>query len=224
MAVCVELKLTLLAFIFIEAALAETLKNEITLDWNNHPNGTYSLAQAINDFGNMKKSRWDETKVDITDAGKDNTRGCRVKMLPNELSEGGCGAEANIEPGQEYEVDFDMKFHSQFSWSGEFSWSGGGKVGFGFKMGQGNKTGCRPAWDGNGGSLRLVWIASGDRVFLRPYVYHYQMPKQCGDFFNKTYPVTENLKKGSWYHVSIYAKSNTGKNSDGWIRIVINND
>uniref|UniRef100_A0AC35GAC7 Uncharacterized protein n=1 Tax=Panagrolaimus sp. PS1159 TaxID=55785 RepID=A0AC35GAC7_9BILA len=50
------------------------------------------------------------------------------------------------------------------------------------------------------------------------------MPNKCGDFFNRTYPATGNLKKGSWYHVSIYAKSNTGKNSDGWIRIVINND
>uniref|UniRef100_A0A914Z0J8 Polysaccharide lyase 14 domain-containing protein n=1 Tax=Panagrolaimus superbus TaxID=310955 RepID=A0A914Z0J8_9BILA len=165
----------------------------------------------------MKESRWDESKADITSGGgKDATPGCRIKMLPNSLSEGGFGAEADIEAGQEYEIDFDMKFHSTFSWSG------GGKFGFGFKIGQGNKTGCRPAWDGNGGSIRLVWIASKDRIFLRPYVYHFHQPNECGDNFGKTYPTSDNLVKGKWYHVHMYAKSNTGNEMNGWLQIVIN--
>uniref|UniRef100_A0A914PMG5 Alginate lyase n=1 Tax=Panagrolaimus davidi TaxID=227884 RepID=A0A914PMG5_9BILA len=213
---CLLLKPTVFAFVLFEIAFATTLKNQITLDWNNHQNGVYTLDQARKDFGSL--TGWDERKVVITDLGKNGTRGCQIKLSPNSLLSGGLVADTKIEPGQEYQVDFDIKFDQKFSWSR------GGKVGFGFKIGEGNKTGCRPAWDGNGGSLRLMWLASNNNAAFHPYVYHFKMPNKCGDFFNKTYPAIGNLKKGSWYHISMYAKSNTGNNTDGWVRIIIDND
>jgi hypothetical protein len=51
--------------------------------------------------------------------------------MPNSVvHENGFGANFPIEEGTEYEVDFDLKFHSQFTWSR------GGKVGFGFRIGK----------------------------------------------------------------------------------------
>ncbi|CAF2915560.1 unnamed protein product [Rotaria sp. Silwood2] len=51
-----------------------------------------------------------------------------------------------------YELDFDVKFHSQFDWGR------GEKVGFGFGIGIGNgNTGCKIPTDGAGGSFCLVW-------------------------------------------------------------------
>ncbi|HYC27554.1 MAG TPA: hypothetical protein VEB42_02045 [Chitinophagaceae bacterium] len=193
------------------------IKSDFSLNWNSRTNSTtYTQAQAEADFGNV--IGWNDSRAFITN-GKDNTNGCRVTLLPNALSgAGGMITDIDVSDGSAYEMDYDVKFHSQFHWSR------GGKVGFGFKIGDGN-TGCDPATDGNGGSLRLMWYSPNSdpaRVFFQPYVYHKDMAGTCGDTYTARYPSSGALQKGVWYHVHMYIKSNTGTNRDGHAQILIN--
>lgn len=195
-----------------------TIKSDFSVNFNNRTSQTtYTAAQAEADFGNVNGG-WNESRAYIT-SGKDGTNGCRITLAPNALSSaGGMITDIDISDGTAYELDFDVKFHSQFTWSR------GGKVGFGFKIGDGN-TGCDPATDGNGGSLRLMWYSPNsdpNRVFFQPYVYHRDMPGTCGDTYTVRYPSSGALQKGVWYHVHMYIKSNTGSNRDGRAQILIN--
>jgi hypothetical protein len=193
-----------------------------TVDWNSKANGaTYTSSQANGDFGNV--SGWNDSRAYTTN-GKDGTVGSRVTLLPGQLSgAGGLVANSVIQAGAAYEMDYDVKFHSQFNWSR------GGKVGFGFGIGEHN-TGGDAAWDGNGGTLRLMWYSPDSnpgRVYFQPYLYYKDMNggassgNNFGDTFGKTYPTTGALVKGQWYHVHLYIKSNTGSNTDGHVQIVI---
>jgi hypothetical protein len=76
-------------------------------------------------------------------------------------------------------------------------------------------------WDGNGGSLRIMWYNTGSRVFFQPYLYYRDQPGQFGDTFGRSYPSSGSLTKGQWYTVHMYAKSNTGSNTNGHVQIVI---
>jgi len=192
------------------------------IDWNNKTNGaTYTSSQANGDFGNV--SGWNDSRAYTTN-GKDGTVGSRVTLLPGQLSgAGGLVANSVIQAGAAYEMDYDVKFHSQFNWSR------GGKIGFGFGIGEHN-TGGDAAWDGNGGTLRLMWYSpdsNSGRVYFQPYLYYKDMNggpssgNNFGDTFGKTYPTTGALVKGQWYHVHLYIKSNTGSNTDGHVQIVI---
>ena len=193
------------------------IPGDFSLNWNSRTGQTtYTLAQAESDFGNV--IGWNESRAYITN-GKDNTNGCRITLLPDALSSaGGMVTDVDISDGSAYEMDYDLKFHSQFNWSR------GGKVGFGFKIGDGN-TGCDPATDGNGGSLRIMWYSPNSdpaRVFFQPYVYHKDMAGPCGDTYTARYPSSGALQKGVWYHVHMYIKSNTGTNRDGHAQILVN--
>ncbi len=111
-----------------------------------------------------------------------------------------------------------MMFANNF----DFSW--GGKVGFGFLIGAGN-TGGVPATDGNGGSFRIMWYKNNSTspVFLKPYVYYKDQPGTYGNDFGLKYPNNgTSISKGTWYTVKMYMKSNTGSNTDGRIKLVIN--
>lgn len=178
-----------------------------SLDFS-RPNGTYTQSAAANDFGNI--SGWDESNMSISS----NT--AKVKLLKNSLSSA-CGIVANVDisDGSEYEVQFKVKFHSQFDWSK------GGKVGFGFRIGDGN-TGCDKADDGNGGSARLMWYNSNGDIKLKPYLYYKDMPDDCGHDFGKKYPSSGSIQRGTWYTVKIYVKSNTGSNTNGRVKYTIN--
>lgn len=117
-----------------------------------------------------------------------------------------------------YTLNFDVMFDKNF----DFSW--GGKVGFGLFIGDGT-TGGVPGWDGNGGSVRMMWYknTSTSPVILKPYVYYKDQPGTYGDDFGKTYPSNgSSIQTATWYHVKIYAKSNTGSNTDGHVTMVIN--
>jgi len=183
--------------------------NTRTINWNNYPNDTYTLSEAAVDFGNV--TGWDDTNM-YTSNGT-----ARVKLLKNALSSaGGIVANVDISDGSEYELQFDVKFHSQFDWSK------GGKVGFGFRIGDGN-TGCDRADDGNGGSARMMWYTSSNgEVRFKPYLYYKDMPDACGSGFNTAYPASGSIQRETWYTIKIYVKSNTGSNTDGHVRFSVN--
>jgi hypothetical protein len=186
----------------------------LNLNWENRTNGsTYTNSQAAADFGNV--SGWQESRAFITN-GK-NANGLRITLLPNALSSaGGMVGNVNITQGSAYEIDYDVKFHSNFNFSR------GGKIGFGLAIGEGN-TGGDPGWDGNGGTLRLMWYSpNADRVFFQPYVYHKDQPTKFGDTYTSRFPASGSLQKGVWYHVHMYVKSNTGSNTNGRAQIIIN--
>jgi hypothetical protein len=199
------------------ALSAAAVSPSLNLNWENRSNGsTYTASQASTDFGNV--SGWQESRAFITN-GKDGTNGLRVTLLPNQLSgAGGMVTNVDITDGSAYALDFDVKFHSQFNFSR------GGKIGFGFSVGEGN-TGGDPGWDGNGGSLRLMWYSpdsNPNRVFFQPYVYHKDQPTEFGDTYTQRFPVSGALQKGVWYHVHMYIKSNTGSSTNGRAQIIIN--
>lgn len=181
-----------------------------SVNWDNYANGTtYTSTNAANDFGNV--TGWNNNRGYISNGN------LRIQLDPNALSAaGGVVANIDVSDGAAYEMDYDIRFHSQFDWSR------GGKVGFGFSIGDGN-TGGDPAWDGNGGTLRLMWYRNdANRVYLQPYLYYRDQPGQYGDDFGLTYPASGSIQKGTTYHVHLYIKSNTGSNTDGHVQIVIN--
>lgn len=185
------------------------IKSTWTTNWNNYGDGTYTSASAAADFGNV--SGWNQSRAWISGGT------CRITLLKNALSgAGGVIANVDISDGSAYELDFDVRFHSQFDFSR------GGKIGFGFLVGDGN-TGGDPGWDGNGGSLRMMWYQTdAGRVFFQPYVYYRDQPGEFGNSFGKSYPSSGSLTRGTTYHVHMYIKSNTGSNTDGRAQILVN--
>jgi hypothetical protein len=181
----------------------------ILLNWNNYTDGNYTMNNAHADFGSL--SPWADGRALI------NKGSLCTKMLKNALSDaGGIISNIDVVPAENYSIDYYVKFHSQFDWSG------GGKVGFGFKMGDGN-TGGNPAWSGNGGSLRLIWyqVKPGHVVF-KPYLYYKDQPGTSGDDFGVSYPNSGSLEKGKWYVVHMEVKSNTGAEANGHVLVAIN--
>jgi hypothetical protein len=179
-----------------------------TVNWNNYATGPYTSTDAAADFGNV--TGWNDSRTYISEGI------FRIKLLKDALSaDGGLIAKIDVSDGAAYELDFDVKFHSQFDFSR------GGKIGFGFLVGDGN-SGGDPGWDGNGGSLRLTWYQNdAGRVYFQPYLYYKDQPGEYGDTFDKTYPTTGSLVRGHWYHVHQYIKSNTGSNTDGHVQITV---
>jgi hypothetical protein len=183
-----------------------------TVNWNNWTNASYGLSQANQDFGG-KMNYWNAYNTQTVNGM------LRATMQANVVGPaGGAMGLDSIAHGSEYQLNYDIMFDNNF----DFSW--GGKVGFGLFLGEGN-TGGDPAWDGNGGSLRLMWYknTSTSPIILKPYVYYKDQPGQYGDDFGKAFPSNgTSLQKGVWYNVKMYVKSNTGSNTDGRVQVVIN--
>jgi hypothetical protein len=195
-----------------EDTKARAIYSSRSINWDNRADGTYTLAEGQADFGNVL-SGWNEARL-YNSGGT-----ARVRLEPNALSnEGGITANFDISDGSEYQLQYDVKFHSQFDWSR------GGKIGFGFKIGEGN-TGCDRADDGNGGSARMMWYTDNNGVTrLKPYIYYKDMPGSCGYDFGKGYPASGSIQRGTWYTVKIYVKSNTGTSTNGRVKITIGED
>ncbi len=190
-------------------AVGNTILNSWSVNWDNYAHSsTYTANNGAADFGNV--TGWVDSRGMISNGN------LRITLLKNALSgAGGVVANVDISDGTAYEVDYDIRFHSQFDWSR------GGKLGFGFSIGDGN-TGGDPGWDGNGGSARLMWYRTdAGRVFFQPYVYFKDQSGQYGETFGKSYPSTGSLNKGQTYHVHLYVKSNTGSSTNGHVQYVI---
>ncbi|AWO00578.1 hypothetical protein DLD77_02100 [Chitinophaga alhagiae] len=185
-----------------------SINSSISENWNSYTHGSaYTQAQAEGDFGNI--NGWNSSRSMISNGN------LRITLLKNALSgAGGVIARTDISDGSEYELSYTVRFHSAFDWSR------GGKLGFGFLIGDGN-TGGDPGWDGNGGSMRLMWYNNGSRVYFHPYIYYRDQPGQYGDNFGKSYPSSGSLNKGQTYTVQMYVKSNTGTSTNGRAKIVI---
>jgi hypothetical protein len=203
------------------ASIPPSYTNVLSINWDNYKIGaTYTAAQATTDFLNL--SGWDQSHAQIA-AGKSGGA-CRATLMPNSLTDNGLYASVNLPQASAYQMDYDVKFDPNFNWGF------GGKIGFGFLIGNGN-TGGDPAWDGNGGSLRMMWFSpniNSDRVYFQPYLYYKDMnggPASgdvYGDSMGKSFPTSGSLLKGQWYHVHMYVKSNTGTNVNGHAQIIIN--
>lgn len=184
-----------------------------TVNWDGRANGAYGLSQAVSDFGNTPY--WQQT---ASTQSQVYNGALRTTLLANSLTPGGVLSRSAITPGSQYELSYDMKFDNNF----DFSW--GGKVGYGLFIGEGN-TGGDPGWDGNGGSVRLMWYknTSTSPVILKPYVYYKDQPGTYGDDFGKTFPANgSSIQTGVWYNVKMVVKSNTGSNTDGRVQVLIN--
>jgi hypothetical protein len=184
-----------------------------TVNFDNRTDGTtYTSSQAAADFGNIAGG-WDDTNAYISGGG------CRIKLLANEISsDGGMLARVLLPSDNGYEVTFSVKYHSAFPWGR------GGKVGFGFQLGDtnGSSAGCGDIGTTRG-SARLMWYTDNSgRTYFRPYAYYTDMPDNCGDDFDRTYPTSGSLSKGSWYTVKIRVKANTGTNSNGELTYIVN--
>lgn len=150
---------------------------ENSANWDKYTDAAYPFSLAKTDLGSV--TGWVDSRA-RTSGGT-----LRITLEKDAIrDEGGVQANVPLPVGTAYELDFDVKFHSNFNWSR------GGKVGFGLKIGNGN-TGCKPPLDGAGGSLRMMWYQNNNgRVYFHPYVYYVDMPGSCGENFGKTYPTT----------------------------------
>ncbi|CAF1501673.1 unnamed protein product [Adineta ricciae] len=197
-------------FLFLSIDFAKSLYSK-SLDWNKYDDREYSDNFARSDFGSITGWKNDRAKI--------SNKSLRITLKKQSLSDK-CGIVSNtmITSGTEYQLEFSVKFHS------EFDWSRGGKVGFGLGMGEHN-TGCRVPTKGEGATLRLMWYQNDQkRVYFIPYLYYYKMPGNCGDNFGKSYPKTGSLERGKWYQIQMYMKSNAGENKNGHVTIKVNNE
>lgn len=174
-----------------------------TVNWNAASNGTYAVASARTDMGEISGT-WRNAEI------FSNT--LKIRIPPNTLSNGNI-VNIDVADGTEYELTFKVRFGAAFEWSR------GGKVGFGFHIGNGF-TGCNKANNGTGGTARLMWYnptnkkdkLGTDNPYFRPYVYYKDMPEDCGDSFGKQ---SVKLNKDQWYTVKIRVKSNFGSATNG---------
>jgi hypothetical protein len=183
-----------------------------SVNFDNRADGGYGYTLANQDFNYV--SFWGDQSRSLISGGKLKT------VLKSNLlgGDGGNISRIDVPDASEYQLNYDMMFDQNF----DFSW--GGKVGFGFLLGAGY-TGGTPGWDGNGGSLRLMWYknTSTSPVILKPYVYYKDQPGTYGNDFGKAFPAGGgSIQKGVWYNVKMYAKANTGSNTDGRVQLVIN--
>ncbi len=185
----------------------------LSVNWDGRVDGLYTYTQAALDFPVTSFWGGDGVRSQLS-GGR-----LRTTLAANKLGgEGGVISRVDVTDGTEYQLQFDMMFDQNF----DFSW--GGKVGFGFLIGNGY-TGGVPGTDGNGGSFRVMWqkATSTSPMVLKPYVYHKDQPGTYGNDFGKKFPADgSSIQKGVWYNVKMYMKSNTGYNTDGRIRLVIN--
>lgn len=178
-----------------------------------HSNGQMSSSEASSDFGNI--SGWDAGSTYISS----NT--LRIALAANVVgTSGGMESQIDVSDGDEYWLEYKIRFHSQFDWSR------GGKSGWGFLIGDG-VTGCRAddARAGQGGSMRTMWYSpdsNPNRVYFQPYVYHQGMSGNCGDSFGAKYPSSGALSKGTWYTIGFYYKANTGSSYNGTAEMKVN--
>lgn len=171
------------------------------------PDGSYTTSEATSDFGNIIGT-WKPANADTY------SNQARIRIPANTLSNGNI-VNIDISDGTEYEVTYRVRFGPNFEWSR------GGKLGFGFAIGNGF-TGCNPAWDGTGGTARLMWYnpsnqndnTGSDSPYFRPYLYYKDMPETCGDNFGKQ---SVRLNKNQWYSIKIRVKSNSGSSTNGSI-------
>jgi|GEM_PF-272402 len=181
----------------------------LNVNWTGRTDGAYGLTQATTDFRTI--AFWNGANTTI------NGGMLRVNLQPNVVGpSGGNVSRVDVPDAPAYQLKFDMKFDAAFDFSS------GGKVGFGFLIGSGY-TGGTPGWDGNGGSARVMWYKGWDgRLYLKPYIYYKDQPGTYGHDFARSFPSAGSIQKDTWYNVTIYVKSNTGSNTDGHIRMVIN--
>jgi hypothetical protein len=191
-----------------DKASSKILYDNRTITFDSRPNGTYTQTMANLDFGNTNDT-WTEERNYIS-AGTH-----RITLLANKLThETGQTSIIDIPDADSYEVSYNVKFHSQFEFAR------GGKIGWGFKLGSGN-TGCNKSGPGEGGSARVMWLGSNKSAHFIPYIYHQDMPSNCGDSLGKRYPSSGSIKKGVWYFMKIYVKKNTGNAKNGRVKITI---
>ncbi|RYY93766.1 MAG: hypothetical protein EOO11_19185 [Chitinophagaceae bacterium] len=180
----------------------------ISVNYLGRPDGPYGYTQALPDY--LKIPFWKGTCTKVV-AGLLRTTLLKYKVGPD----GGTVAQIDVPDAAAYQLSFNLMFAK------DFDFGAGGKLGFGFLIGAGYSAGI-PAWDGNGGSVRIMWYRTENgRVVLKPYVYYKDQPSAYGDDFGQTFPPTGSLIKGKWYSVKIYVKSNTGTNTDGRINITV---
>ncbi|MBK0383938.1 hypothetical protein I5M32_13295 [Pedobacter sp. SD-b] len=176
-------------------------------DWINFTtsgNKEYTSALAAGNFGPIvKNSGFDTGRAQIIN------HELKVTMLAHKLTgDGGVIGNFDIPDGPSYEVTYRVKFPSGFIWGGNDK---GGKLGFGFGIGDGNTGGDKS--DGNGGSVRLMWIKlSNGKAVFKPYIYHTNMPDSYGDDLGLDYgysPNDQGLNTNTYYTIKIRVRSNT---------------
>ena len=172
------------------------------------PDGSYIGSAAVADFGNLDGGGW-SSRAFLQDST------FKVLVVADQTTTAGVTQNVDISDGSEYELQYKVKFDPNFHFRSL------GKFGFGFLIGDGN-TGCDPGWDGKGGSLRNMWVTRGADTVLIPYIYHKDQPAECGNSFMARYPATGSISKGVWHTIKLYAKSNTGSNTDGHVKMEVN--
>lgn len=201
------------------AALLQFAGNGNLINFNSSSDKEYTKALAEGNFGTMvNNSGFDAvpTKVEIVN------HELRIKLLANKLSgDGGVIGDFDIEDGPSYEVTYKIKFQPGFDFGGTDK---GGKLGFGFGIGDGNTGGVIS--NGNGGSVRLMWIKlSNGKAVFKPYVYYTNMPDNTGDDLGMDYgysPNNDGLQTGVFYSIKMRVKSNDNvANNNGEIRISV---
>ncbi len=186
---------------------ARAIYTDRSVNFNGHSdNATYTLSQATADFGNIE-SGWKEHLAAYS------SNQFRMKLLKNSLGSGGMVALTQIANGSEYEVEYDLKFHSAFDFSK------GGKIGWGLRIGDGG-SGSTGGSGGQGGSFRVIWNGSTSPR-LKVYAYHYDQVGAMGSIYG-AYPASGGLQKGVWYTVKLYFKANTGSTLNGQAKMTVN--
>jgi hypothetical protein len=170
--------------------------NAVPFTFSNQNISSDAIAETI--FNN-EVSGWNNLTIASIDAN-------RLKFaLPSGVGTSiGFECRVNCTDSNQYQIYYDLKFDSGFSFSK------GGKIGLGFAIGDGVTGGrnTEATIDNKGGSFRVMWrTTSSGTAYLHPYVYYKDMTTQFGtDFQSSQYNIVANTT----YRVRLTIKTNTG--------------
>jgi len=185
--------------------------SNISVNWNNWPNDVnYTVAMATADFGhvnNFQQVEQARTSISLSRL--------RVTLLENEIgAAGGVINYSNIDSHSGYELNYKMKFASNF----DFATAGY----FGFGLGIGD--GLLAAPDGEGAGFRMRWKkdTNGD-VYIHPYLNYADQNGPNDNDFGVRYPATGSIQGGVYYNIKMVFKANTKMNKNGRAEVYVNN-
>jgi len=188
-------------------------KNNSTfhVNWDNWTNGeNYNVAMAKEDFGHIQNFTQEEQTRTLISLSR-----LRVTLLKNEFGPaGGVITNSNIDPSDNYEINYKVKFHADFDFT-----KYDGRIGWGLQIGDGNSA----VSTGKGGSFRISWARDENgHVVLKPYIYHADQVGIKGESFGAKFPSDGGIEGGKWYDIKMTFIANTKHEKNGVAILSIN--
>ena len=177
----------------------------------NHPNGSYTDQLLHEDFGNGTYPN-NRGFASIQDSVY------KITFIKGQkVSNTGAAVQLAIEPGQQYMLQYRIKYDSNFQ-AGLHGKQFGFVTGIGYDGGRG----AQARANGDGGSVRLQFDAHDSTISNQLYVYYSEM---IGDYGNNPGDQHYSFAKGKWNTIKMIVTMQSAANVyDGRVEVWCNGE